>query len=185
MDLIDGILSRQSVAGLGEPAPSSAVLHRAFRCALAAPDHGRLRPWRFVVCHGEERPKLGKLLGQSMKRRQPDATEDMIAQEEARALRAPLIITALCRPPSTERIPEIEQMLAVGAAVQNMCLALHADGFGAIWRTGPAAYDPEVAAALGFGPSARIVGFIYVGTPLQKTHDVTRPLPDAYVRHLA
>jgi nitroreductase len=185
MNLIEGILSRQSLAGLGEPAPAASVLDRAFRCAVAAPDHGRLRPWRFVVCQGDDRLKLGRLLGQSMKRRQPEATDAMIAQEEARVLRAPLIVTALCEPPSTERIPEIEQMLAVGAAVQNLCLALHAEGFGAIWRTGPAAYDPAMATSLGFGPSARIVGFIYVGTPLQPAREAARPAPDAFVRRLA
>jgi nitroreductase len=185
MDLIDGILTRQSIAALAEPAPSAAALDRAFRCAMAAPDHGRLRPWRFLVSEGDGRHRLGTLLAEAMKRRQPDATPAMLAQEEARVLRAPLIITAACVPPPDTRIPEIEQVLAVGAAVQNFCLALHAEGFGSIWRTGPAAYDAEMVEGLGLGPAARLVGFIYAGTPAQPPREPARPLPDAYVRRFA
>jgi nitroreductase len=152
---------------------------------MAAPDHGRLRPWRFLVSEGDDRLRLGKLLGEAMKRREPDATPARLALEEARVLRAPLIITAICVPPATAQIPEIEQMLAVGAAVQNLCLALHAEGCGSMWRTGPAAYDQEMVAALGFGPTARLVGFIYVGTPLQQMREPTRPLTNDYVQQFA
>jgi nitroreductase len=62
------------------------------------------------------------------------------------------------------KIPEIEQMLSAGAAAQNILLAAHGFGFGAIWRTGAPAYDPEVAKGLGLPESARIVGFLYIGS---------------------
>jgi nitroreductase len=62
------------------------------------------------------------------------------------------------------KIPEIEQVLAVGAGVMNLLNAFHALGFGAIWLTGGNAYDPQVAAALGFETSERCLGFVYVGT---------------------
>jgi nitroreductase len=61
-------------------------------------------------------------------------------------------------------IPEIEQMLAVGAATQNLMLALHAQGFGTAWKTGAGAYDPAVRSGLGLAADERIVGFIYAGT---------------------
>lgn len=46
----------------------------------------------------------------------------------------------------------------------NLLNALHAQGFGAIWLTGPSAYDPAVATALGFDADERLLGFVYVGT---------------------
>ena len=56
-------------------------------------------------------------------------------------------------------------------------LAAFAQGLGAIWRTGEAAYDHGVKSALGIEPDDFIVGFIYVGTDLggpwvrsQRTH---------------
>ncbi len=38
-------------------------------------------------------------------------------------------------------------------------------GFGAMWRTGPPAYDPFVKAGLGLQLTDYIVGILYVGTP--------------------
>ena len=64
------------------------------------------------------------------------------------------------------RIPEIEQVLAAGAATQNMFLAANALGFGAMWKTGEAAYDDDVKAALGLEASDRIVAFLYLGTTM-------------------
>jgi nitroreductase len=60
-------------------------------------------------------------------------------------------------------VPDIEQILAVGAATQNMLLALHALGFAAAWKTGEAAYDREVKQALGFAAEDHVIGFVYAG----------------------
>ena len=46
----------------------------------------------------------------------------------------------------------------------NLLNAFHAQGYGAIWLTGGNAYDPEVAAALGFDAQERCLGFVYVGS---------------------
>ena len=43
----------------------------------------------------------------------------------------------------------VEQIVAAGAAAQNMLLAAHAMGLGAFWRTGPSAYDAGVKVGLG------------------------------------
>ena len=43
-------------------------------------------------------------------------------------------------------------------------LAAFAQGFGAFWRTGEAAYDEVVKDALGVDSDQQIIGFIYVGT---------------------
>ena len=45
-------------------------------------------------------------------------------------------------------------------------LAAFAQGLGAMWRTGEAAYDTSVKGALGLEPDDVIVGFIYVGTEI-------------------
>ena len=44
-------------------------------------------------------------------------------------------------------------------------LASHALGFGAMWKTGDAAYDASVKEALGLEASEAIAGLIYIGTP--------------------
>lgn len=164
MDAIEAIETRRTIGKLIEPAPDEATLARAFRAAMTAPDHKRLRPWRFVVIAGEARKAFGALMASSLKNRKPDTSDDDLAREAGKALRAPMIIASVAKVKTDTGIPEIEQMLAVGAATQNLILALHAQGFGTAWKTGAGAYDAMVTHGLGLAPDERIVGFIYAGS---------------------
>jgi nitroreductase len=161
------MLSRRSVPALRlrEPGPTSAQRDVALDAALCAPDHGALRPWRFVLIHGAARARLADLLGDRLQAREPATPSAKIERVRAQARTAPLVIAvgALIQP--AHKVPEIEQVLAVGAGVMNLLNAFHALGFGAIWLTGGNAYDPQIAAALGFEASERCLGFVYVGTP--------------------
>jgi nitroreductase len=65
----------------------------------------------------------------------------------------------------TEKIPRIEQLLSAGAAAENILLAAQALGYGAVWKTGGPAYDPDVKRALGLTPEDDIVAFLYMGAP--------------------
>lgn len=164
MDLIEGILSRTSALKLTEPAPSRDDIERIIKAGTRAPDHGRLRPWRFVVLAGDARKQLGAAMAELLKKKMPDAPESQLATEAGKPLRAPVII-AVGAKVSKGKIPEIEQVGAVAAAIQNMFLATHALGYGAMWKTGGAAYAANVKALLGLAPEDHIVGFLYLGTP--------------------
>ena len=69
MDAIDLLLTRESALKLESPGPSEADLEVMFQSALRAPDHGRLRPWQFVVVPEDKRAAFGDLLAESMARR--------------------------------------------------------------------------------------------------------------------
>ena len=56
---LEVLLSRQSHWPLTEPGPASTELDLIFDAALRAPDHGNLRPWRFVTIRGDARGQLG------------------------------------------------------------------------------------------------------------------------------
>lgn len=162
MDLLNGIETRTSATRLGTPGPTREHLQRIIDAGLRAPDHGRLQPWRFVVLEGDARAKLGDAMAGMLRAKLPDATEDQLAAERRKTLRAPTIV-AVAATISKGKIPEIEQVLAVGAAVQNMFLAANALGYGAMWKTGGAAYDPQVKELLGLAPQDHIVAFLYLG----------------------
>jgi nitroreductase len=115
-----------------------------------------------LVIRGEARRRFGDLLAESFRRRTPDAPETSLSTERAKALRAPVIVVVAVTPRETQRIPAVEQVLSAGAAAQNMLIAAHALGYGALWRTGAAAYDRALAAALGLAEDS-IAGFIYIG----------------------
>ncbi len=163
MDALTALTTRVSATKLGDPAPTRAQLNVILRAGVRAPDHGRLTPWRFVVLEGAARTRLAEAMAATKRQKKPEASPAELDQERAKALRAPVIIAVAARLASG-KIPEVEQILAAGAAVQNMWLAAHAQGLGAMWKTGDAAYDDGVKATLGLEATDKIVAFLYLGT---------------------
>lgn len=173
MDATTLLTGRQSVSRLVEPAPSAAALERLFAAAARAPDHARLRPWRFLTISGDGLTQLGELLERGLVARQPDAPEELRSKARNAPLRAPLIIAVVCCLRDHFKVPPIEQWLSAGCAAHAILLAAQAEGFGAVWRTGEYAYDDVVMQGLGLAATERLAGFIYVGTPAAPA----RPLP--------
>ncbi len=166
MEALDALLTRVSHARLSDPAPSPEQLDRLFRVALRAPDHGQLRPWRFILVEGEGRRALGDLYARALASRQPDAAEEALAKARNMPLRAPLLVVAVACLQDHPKVPHAEQLLAAGCAAHGLVLGAYAQGLGAMWRTGEMATDPVVHAGLGLGEQERIIGFVYLGTPM-------------------
>ena len=164
MQAIDLLLRRRSAKVLAEPGPDEGALALLLESAARAPDHGRLRPWRFIVIQGASRERFGELMAEQLRRARPASTAEALARERQKAFRAPLIIVvaAVCDPKA--KVPQIEQVLSAGAAAGNILLAARALGFNAVWKTGAAAYDETIKAALGLDGNDSIVAFLYVGT---------------------
>ncbi|MSP75911.1 MAG: nitroreductase [Rhodospirillaceae bacterium] len=172
---LDPLLSRQSVGALEDPAPEGADLDLILDAGLRAPDHGRLRPWRFVLIRGDARVALGDCFAAAIKARDRQAPQAQIDRIRAWALRTPLLIGVGAQIRPGHPIPEIEQMLSAGAAAMNMLNAIHLLGYGGMWVTGANTYDPKVNAALGFQAPSRLVGFLAVGTAKAATPGATAP----------
>ena len=165
---IDSLLSRQSHWPLVEPGPADHELDLIFDAALRAPDHGRLQPWRFVLVRGEARGELGDVLVDIAAQRAPSEPREAHQHRRQKAYAAPVIVALGAAISAETGIPEIEQLLSVGAAAMNMLNAVHALGYGAFWVTGADAYDPRLHAALEFEPSDRLIGFLFIGSPQQR-----------------
>jgi len=182
---IETLLSRRSVPALQlrEPGPSREQIDIAIDAALRAPDHGALKPWRFVLIHGAARSRLSELFVRRLQQREPATPPGKLDKARNMPLSAPLIIAVGARLRQDHKVPEVEQLLSTGAGVMNLLNAFHAQGYGAIWLTGGNAYDPEVAAALGFDAQERCLGFVYVGSiPAQDSSAARTAERDAFVR---
>jgi nitroreductase len=175
MELFEAIHTRQSIGKVKpDPVPRE-LIERMLAAGVQAPNHHKVRPWRFVVLTGATRERLGEVMAQSLRKREPNANEASVEKERAKPLRAPVLIAVGVDKPSGPKILEIENVCAAAAATQNMLLAGHALGLATMWRTGPAAADPDVKIFLGFAPEQHLIAFVYVGYPLAEPAPITRP----------
>jgi nitroreductase len=163
VDLLTAIESRASALKLMEPGPTRAHLEQIMRAAVRAPDHGRLRPWRFVVLEGAAREKLGNEMARLSLVKFPQSTAEQQDAARRKALRAPTIVVVAART-TPGKIPEVEQIGAVAAGVENMILVAQALGYGTMWKTGAPAYDVQTKSMLGLTAQDHIVAFLYLGT---------------------
>jgi len=168
MDLFEAIETRSSAGRLIAPGPDPVQLDRILLAAAHAPDHGRLKPWRLTVLDDAAKRRYSDAVMSARARRSPTPTAEQLRIEGEKIWRSPTIVVIGCAVQKDHpKVPEIEQVLSVGAVAQNLFLAAHALGFGVMWKTGWAAYDEEVKAAVGLQPQDHIVGIMHLGTRLQ------------------
>lgn len=164
MELFTAIQTRSSAARLSEPGPSPEDLERLLLAAGRAPDHGRLKPWRLIVLKDAVRAAFTAAAAEAKRARLPDMSGEQLAAEREKMNRSPTIVVVGCAVNREQnKIPEIEQVVAVGAAAQNLFLAAHDLGLGVMWKTGAAAYDPAVKATVGLSPDDHIVAIMHLG----------------------
>ncbi len=154
-----------------------------FQAALRAPDHLRLRPWRFRVIEGERRHAFGQVLLDCLLRRDPDADAAVRDKALNAPLRAPLVVVVMASISQHPKVPAVEQRLSAGCAAHALLLAAEALGYSGVWRTGNAAYDAEVVAALGGADNDEIVAFLYIGTRAGSAKALPAMQTDDFVSH--
>lgn len=170
MEALEAILTRRSVPKMTDEMPPKDHLERLLEAGVRAPTHHLTEPWRFIVLAGDERVRLGEAwaAGAAAEGQDPDKFKD-------KGLRAPVIICVIGRPKHhLPKVIEVEEHHAVGAAMQNILLAAHALGLGAMIRTGAAGFYDEVRDYLGLEKDEHVAGFIYVGYPADGERPMTR-----------
>jgi nitroreductase len=168
MDVLEAIRTRRSIGAVSQELPPREVIEKILEAATWAPNHRLTEPWRFTVLAGSAREAFGEVMAQSKVARL--VVEGLPRQADfdrakAKALRAPVIIVLAVEPQVGPKVVELEEITAGAAAIQNMLLAAHALGLGAIWRTGDACYSAQVKAFLSLEETAHLLGFVYLGYP--------------------
>lgn len=166
MDALTALHKRVSEPRLTGPAPTADQLEALFQAALRAPDHARLRPWRFLVLEGHGLERLGELFAAGALARVGDPHAAEVLRAPSLPQRAPMIIVAISSPKNHPKVPALEQDMSCAVAVGNMLVAAHAQGLGAVWRTGEPAYDPVIREGLGLQPHEKIIAYLYLGQAL-------------------
>lgn len=176
------ILPKRLVA----PGPDTAQLQQIFAAAAAAPDHGQVRPWRFVMVPQEARAALAQAFGAALLERDPLAAPKQVLQAQEKAHRAPclmlVVVNANCGDPV---IDLYERIVSTGCAVQNMLLVATALGYGSALTSGKALKSTVLCALFGLLDGEHALCFISIGTiASRKQSPRQRPVPDDYVSTL-
>jgi nitroreductase len=185
--LLDTLERRRSVTPLrlAEPGPNAHELRRLLAIALRVPDHGALKPWRLIVVQGRAREDLASKLAaaflESGAQRQSAGADLAIRKIKTMLTSAPLAVIVVSRADAATHIPEWEQVLSAGAVCMNLMNAVSALGYGAIWLSGWAAYDPTALRILGLGSDEKVAGIIPIGTPIERSQDRPRPALEEFV----
>lgn len=151
-----------------EQRPTHEQIEQLLEAATHAPNHHKVEPWRFFVLAGKARTELGAIMAKSLAARIDMTSSNaqvMLDKERHKPLRAPVLIAVAAEHPTQPKVVDIENIEATAAAVENMLLVAEEMGLACMWRTGDAAFDPQVKQWLGLSPEDHIVAFVYVGYP--------------------
>lgn len=172
---LDVLLSRASTDHLSAPAPDKEQIARILSAGLRAPDHGKMRPWRYIVIKGKHRAEFAEQVVKAMSAADPEVPQKKIDKRRQRFGEMPMTIALVMDIDSRGKIPVSEQELSIGAGAMNVLNALHAEGFGGFWVSSDFAEQPCFREALGLRDSQRLAGFLFVGTPDKPVHGSKRP----------
>jgi nitroreductase len=163
MDTIEAIHTRTSIGKMKTQPVEREKIEQLLDAGAQAPNHHKVRPWRFVVITGSARERLGDVMADNFHRRFPDVKPEALQKERAKPFRSPVIIVVGVDAPTEPRVWEIENICAAAAACENILLAAHALGLAGHWRTGEAARDPHIKRFLGFSESQHVIALLYIG----------------------
>jgi nitroreductase len=172
MDVFEAIHARHMNTNVKQDAVPRALIEKLLSAAVQAPNHYKVRPWRFVVLTGTGLNRLGDVMTVSFAERHPDLPPEALEKTRALPHRAPLVIAVGVDKPTETKVLEIENIVAAAAACQNLLIAAQAEGLAVKWRTGEWAVDGKVKKFLGFSADQHLIAFLYIGYPeIVPTHD--------------
>ena len=163
MDAIDALMTRRSYSrgSLLQPAPNRAELAQILQTAMTVPDHGNLKPWRFVVIQGQGMKDLEGLL-RSIYDGEVE-NEEYFQRFIEEIINTPMMICVYSTINQDTSVSVLDQQLAGAAACEHILLAAHAMGFGGIWHSQET--DDALRQMLQMGEEDQVLGVISLGTP--------------------
>lgn len=130
-----------------------------------APTHGRTEPWQFHVYTGEALLQFGLDHGNLYWNNTPEETRMQGTKEklENNIKNVSHLVVSVMKRGANDKIPQLEEIAAASAAVQNILLGATAMGIASFWNTGGMTLKPAMKQYLGLGAEDVVLGLIYLG----------------------
>lgn len=190
----DVLYARRTVRSFTAEPVDLAAVHRAIAAALTAPAPHHSEPWRFVILSSPgARTRLLDAMLQAWVAdlRRDGFSEDQIARRTRRGLPlrdAPLIVVPCLEASAAHAYPDERRSRAeeamftvsMGAAVQNLLVALAVENLGSAWISSTLFCQDVAAAALDLPDGWRPMGAVAVGHPASTPPPRPPRDPEAY-----
>jgi coenzyme F420-0:L-glutamate ligase/coenzyme F420-1:gamma-L-glutamate ligase len=194
----DVLAARRTVREFtGDPVDPAAV-SRAVSAAVTAPAPHHSTPWRFALVETQRAKTalLDDMLAAWVADLEGDGfTPGQIARRVRRGeplRRAPLLIVPCLDPAAAHGYPDERRnaaeremfVVAMGAAVQNLLVALAVEGLGSCWVSSTMFCRPVTRRSLGLPESWEPMGAVGVGHPAHPAPDRPPRDPESFIRRV-
>ena len=181
----DVLAARRTVREFTDAPVDPGAVRRAVAAAITAPAPHHSTPWRFALVESPQAQTelLDAMLAAWVTDLRGDGfTEDQIARRVRRGAplrRAPLLIVPCLHAEAAHHYPDDRRnaaeremfLVAIGAAVQNLLVALAVEGLGSCWVSSTMFCRPVVAKALDLPAGWEPMGAVGVGHPAAPAPD--------------
>lgn len=162
------VLARRSAKRLDpEKVPTAEQIEQLLHAAVTVPDHGELRPYRFVLAQGDARARFGDALVESALERDPALADGLRAKLRSKAFAAPLQILIVFAPQVGMKIPLWEQRVTAACTGYAITLAASLQGLGAIWKSAPSLEGDALRRLLAMREGEELLGWVNLGVALE------------------
>jgi coenzyme F420-0:L-glutamate ligase/coenzyme F420-1:gamma-L-glutamate ligase len=191
----DVLAERRTVRDFTDEPVDQAAVRRAIAAAVTAPAPHHSQPWRFAVVSSE--PARTRLLDDMLTAWVADLrgdgfTDEQIARRTRRGeplRRAPLLIVPCLLAEAAHAYPDQRRnaaeramfLVAMGAGVQNLLVALAVEGLGSCWVSSTLFCGPVAAAALDLPAGWEPMGAVGVGHPAAQPSPRPDRDPEAFL----
>ncbi len=193
MDVMQAIHTRRTIYDFHPSKEVSAeLLEHCLEAGRWGQNHKLTEPWRFTVVGAQTRERMAQVLVELKLQKSKEKEKSLEklekvrekaekAGEKLRQLGALVVVSMVRTPGDMSR--EREDYAAVATGVQNVSLALWAEGVGMQWGTGEVTRDPRTYEILGIDAAAEeIVAFLKIGYPKEIPEPRRRPWEDVLRR---
>ncbi|MGO4912862.1 nitroreductase family protein [Leeuwenhoekiella sp. W20_SRS_FM14] len=128
-----------------------------------APTHAKTEPWRFKIFKDDALELLADILKTGYTKTTPadKFSEFKLNKSIEKVMQSGAVIAICMQRDPKARIPEWEEIAAVGMAVQNMWLTAGEQGLGGYWSS--PGYITELGTELKLNEGEKCLGFFYLG----------------------
>jgi nitroreductase len=150
-----------------DPPVTGQEIRKIMEAATWAPNHHHTEPWRFVVIEGNEKAELGEAMAAALRATQSEVSPQQLDSERSKPLAASAVVALVSSPSKGPNVVPQEEIVAAGAALQNLLLAAQSLGLASMVRTGRHAYSQPMRDYLKLRDEEVLVGLVYLGRPAQ------------------